>query len=88
MTTTGRGALPSPRCGHTLSLTGAGDSSSRHLVVAFGETTKTKERKFFNDVYALSNGINCTLLISKVGIIYCLEKLKRDECDFLKIFLS
>lgn len=50
------GVLPSPRCGHTLNLTGAGDSSSRHLVVAFGETTKTKERKFFNDVYSLSNG--------------------------------
>ena len=56
VTTTGRGQLPEPRCGHTLTLTGAGDSSSRHLIVAFGETAKTKERKFFNDVYALSNG--------------------------------
>ncbi len=58
VTTTGRGVLPSPRCAHTLSLTGAGDSASRHLIVAFGETTKTKERKFFNDVYALSNGMH------------------------------
>lgn len=32
------------------------------MIVAFGETTKTKERKFFNDVYALSNGFLSTLL--------------------------
>jgi hypothetical protein len=40
VTTTGRGVLPSPRCGHSLSLTGAGDSGSRHLIVAFGETVR------------------------------------------------
>jgi hypothetical protein len=62
ISTTGRGVLPSPRCGHSLNLTGAGDSASRHLVVAFGETGKTKERKFFNDVYALSNGREWELL--------------------------
>ena len=62
VTTTGRGILPSPRCGHTLSLTGSGDSNSRHLIVAFGETTKTKERKFFNDVYGLSNGREWSLM--------------------------
>ena len=33
------GAAPSPRCGHTLSLTGT-DPSSHRLIVAFGETVR------------------------------------------------